>query len=234
MFFNPNNSITPLTGKVILVTGGKGIGGATVKLLAEHNPHRIYICARSKASAEELIKTLSHAHPDVEGLFLSLSTWRRWRASSAALLSLPDIMRGWTTCSSTPASPHTAPASTEEGYQSQFGINHLGHTLLAQLLMPTLLRTAKKDAEVRIMVTSVAHIDVWGKGFDSDNVRNANAHGSTLKRNGHSKLANVLFARRLAQRYPEITATSYHPGVVKTEIWNKDEANTWLMVSILY
>ena len=72
------------------------------------------------------------------------------------------------------------------------------------------------------------HKDTWGKGLDFSTVKDANAYGSALKRYGHSKLANVLFARGLAQHYPDITSTSYHPGVVKTEIWNKDAAHPWL------
>lgn len=231
MGFNPAKDIPSLRGKVILVTGGKGIGGATVKLLAEHAPARIYICARSRSSAEELISQIAAQHPDVEILFLPLDL--------ASLESVTTCAAAFTTANDrldllflNSGISSTAPALTTEGYQSQFGINHLGHALLTQLLMPTMLRTQREhaDADVRIMVTSsVAHRDVWTKGFDPDGVREADAYGSAIKRYGHSKLANVLFARGLAQRYPRITSTSYHPGVVKTEIWKNDEGNPWLM-----
>lgn len=231
MSFDPSRDIPDLSGKVVLVTGGKGIGGATVKLLAEHNARRIYVCARSRSSADALIESIAGTHPNVEVIFYpidlsSLESVKKYAAEFVKANDRLDLLflnSGIST---------TGPALTEEGYQSQFGINHLGHALLTQLLMPTMLRTLRghKDADVRIMVTSsAAHRDVWGKGFDADNVRDANAYGSALTRYGHSKLANVLFARGLAQHYPDITSTSYHPGVVKTEIWSKDEGNPWIM-----
>lgn len=229
MGFDPSRDIPDLSGRVVLVTGGKGIGGATVKLLAEHNPARIYVCARSRPS--DLIDALATTHPQVEIIFypMDLSSLESVKKYAGELTNSTDrldmlfLNSGIST---------TSPALTEEGYQSQFGINHLGHALLTQLLMPTMLRTRReqKEADVRVMVTSsAAHIDVWGKGFDPDNVRDANAYGSAITRYGHSKLVNILFARGLAQKYPSIVSTSYHPGVVKTEIWSKDEGNPWFM-----
>lgn len=231
MGFNPSNDIPSLAGKVILITGGKGIGGATVKLLAPHNPSRIYICARSRTSAEDLIRDLSQSHPSVQILFLPLDLASLASVKSCAeeflknneRLDLLFLNSGIST---------TAPKLTEDGYQEQFGVNHLGHALLTQLLVPTMLRTAREqpEADVRIMVTSsTAHRDVWSKGFDPDGVRDADAYGSAIQRYGHSKLANVLLARALAARYPLVTTTAYHPGVVKTEIWRKDEGNPWIM-----
>lgn len=42
-----------------------------------------------------------------------------------------------------------------------------------------------------------------------------------MYRYGHSKLANLLFAQKLAQVYPSVISTSHHPGTVKSEIWDK-------------
>jgi NAD(P)-dependent dehydrogenase (short-subunit alcohol dehydrogenase family) len=46
---------------------------------------------------------------------------------------------------------------------------------------------------------------------------------------GHSKLANVLFAKKLAQLYPSITSTSVHPGTVSSEIWSKSDGARIMM-----
>ena len=232
MVFNPTTDIPDQSGKVVLVTGGNaGIGGATVQLLAAHNPSRIYICARTEKSATALIDSLSQAHPDVRVIFMPLDLSSLESVKKCAAEFTKDNARLDQLYLNSGISS-TAPALTKEGYQSQWGINHVGHALLTQLLMPTMLETAKTvpNADVRIMVTSsVAHKDAWGKALALDQVNTADSMGGAISRYGHSKLGNVLFARGLAQRYPSIISTSYHPGVVKTEIWNKDEGNPWLM-----
>lgn len=129
-----------------------------------------------------------------------------------------------------------APALTKEGYEVQFGINHVGHALLTQLLMPTILSTKRSKADARILVTSsIAAINNTAKGLDLSDAgtKTANAYDGTMVRYGASKLANVLFARSLAAKYPEITTTSHHPGVVWTSIWGKasgfNSALLWLV-----
>ncbi|KAF2216607.1 hypothetical protein CERZMDRAFT_109448 [Cercospora zeae-maydis SCOH1-5] len=49
---------------------------------------------------------------------------------------------------------------------------------------------------------------------------------------GHSKLANMLFARKLARLYPKITTTSFHPGTVKSEIWGKADGMKLLVWAV--
>ena len=106
-------------------------------------------------------------------------------------------------------------------------VNHMGHALLTQLLLPKMLQTTNSsaDADVRIILTS----SVGAMRFNSKNglaldqmQTNGESVGS-LNCYGRSKLANVLFAKKLAQLYPSITTTSYHPGTVKTEIWGKSD-----------
>ena len=55
---------------------------------------------------------------------------------------------------------------------------------------------------------------------------------NAMTRYGHSKLANMLFARKLAQLYPSILTTSFHPGTVKSEIWSKAEGMKWLVYAV--
>lgn len=115
------------------------------------------------------------------------------------------------------------------------GVNHMGHALLCQLLMPKLLQTQKlPDADVRIVVTSSrgghSFIPKTGLVPDLDTMKTLEASGmNSITRYGHSKLANILFARKLAQVYPGITTTSFHPGTVKSEIWEKAEGMKWIM-----
>lgn len=117
---------------------------------------------------------------------------------------------------------------TEEGYEIQFGTNHVGHALLTKLLLPTLLSTAEKGIDVRFVnLSSEGHnlAPTGGILFDKSKL---DAQG-TWARYGQSKLANILYAHELARRYPSITAVSVHPGLIKTELYEPNrEANMLL------
>ena len=108
---------------------------------------------------------------------------------------------------------------TKEGYEIQFGTNHIGHALLTKLLLPTLLKTAEEPgSDVRIVnLTSMGHYLAPSQGIIWDQA--ALEKKSTWARYGQSKLANILFAKELAQRYPQITSVSIHPGVIITDLY---------------
>ena len=112
------------------------------------------------------------------------------------------------------------PGLTKDGYEVQFGINHLGHALLIKLLLPTILQTAEDhDSDVRIIIlTSVGFRGHPSGGITFKDLRTTQDTGVAAPwiRYGQSKLANILYAAELARRYPRITSLSVHPGVVKT------------------
>jgi len=112
------------------------------------------------------------------------------------------------------------PGLTVDGYEKSFGTNHLGHALLIKLLLPKLLMTAKEpDSDVRIiMLSSTSHRDVPKKGILFDELKTTLSHVQHYQRYGQSKLANVLYARSLARKFPTIKSVSVHPGVVDTEM----------------
>jgi len=108
-------------------------------------------------------------------------------------------------------------STTKEGYEIQFGTNHMGHALLTKLLLPTLQKTAAlPDSDVRIVNLSSSGHQMAPSGIITD--ADALEQKSTWTRYGNSKLANVLFARELSRRYPAITSVSLHPGVIATEL----------------
>lgn len=113
---------------------------------------------------------------------------------------------------------------TEQGYELQFGTNHMGHALLTKLLLPTLLKTAAEPgADVRVVaLSSVGHAATpWG-GINFAGLKTPMSSmlpSATWTRYGQSKLANILFAKELARRNPSITAVAVHPGVVATELF---------------
>jgi NAD(P)-dependent dehydrogenase (short-subunit alcohol dehydrogenase family) len=109
------------------------------------------------------------------------------------------------------APPHRR--STDDGFELQFGTNHLGHFVLTGLLLPALLSTAMRRV---VTVASTAH------HVGSPDVVDGNAgHSYHAQRTyGNSKLANVLFMRELQHqsdtRRLGLTSTAAHPGVAST------------------
>jgi NAD(P)-dependent dehydrogenase (short-subunit alcohol dehydrogenase family) len=112
------------------------------------------------------------------------------------------------------------PGKTKDGYEVQFGTNHLGHALLIQKCLPLLQQTAAvPGADVRVVIlTSLGfrmHPPAGIVFSDLMTEQKFSAFGAWI-RYGQSKLANLLYARELARRYPSITSVSVHPGVVST------------------
>ena len=120
------------------------------------------------------------------------------------------------------------PALSKDGYEIHFATNHLGHALLTKKLLPLLQATATATAEagpgrgdtVRIiMVSSAAWRGTPPGGIVFDKLKTKQEGLPFLGRwlrYGQSKLANMLYARELAKRHPEILSFSLTPGVVAT------------------
>lgn len=118
----------------------------------------------------------------------------------------------------------THPAVTVDGYEKIFAINHLGHALLIKLLLPTLLKTAAEpDSDVRIVsLSSVQHREAPKEGIIFKDLKTTQSYIPFVTRYSQSKLANVLYARSLAKKYPSITTVSVHPGFVDTNMPNNE------------
>jgi NAD(P)-dependent dehydrogenase (short-subunit alcohol dehydrogenase family) len=99
-------------------------------------------------------------------------------------------------------------------------VNHLGHALLIQKLLPTLRRTAiLPGGDVRIVILTSHGFRGHPSGgirFDALRTTQDLGPGGPWLRYGQSKLANLVYARELARRVPEVTAIAVHPGVVGT------------------
>lgn len=97
----------------------------------------------------------------------------------------------------------TSDGLTEEGYEIQFGTNHVGHAIILRLLRPIILRTAEMTdgGDVRyIAVSSWGHnMHPEGK-IQFDKLKTADVVG-TWTRYGQSKLANILYCKAMAKRF---------------------------------
>ena len=102
---------------------------------------------------------------------------------------------------------------TQQGFEMQFGVNHLSHFLLSQLLLPLML--GQPSARI-ITVSSMLHQKAK---LDFASFKGA-AQYSGQRAYGQSKLANVLFAFELAERLSgtQVTSNALHPGGVATDI----------------
>jgi len=109
------------------------------------------------------------------------------------------------------------PALTQSGYEVQFGTNYMGHALLVKLLQPYISATPSSRI---ISVSSLGAGLAYSKGVLFDKVKTTQEGRlfSGWWRYGQSKLANILLAKELAIRHPEITSISLHPGVIQTNL----------------
>jgi NAD(P)-dependent dehydrogenase (short-subunit alcohol dehydrogenase family) len=117
---------------------------------------------------------------------------------------------------------------TKDGFEMTFAVNHLGHFLLTENLMPLL-----KKGQARIInVSSEAHRSAQ-PNFDDMKWEITPYKG--LKAYGVSKLYNIYFTKSLAEKYRQDGIVSYalHPGVVNTNIWDGAKGFTKLMVGLL-
>ena len=196
-------------------TGNNGLGFASVYQLAKHGAH-VYMGARTPSKAEAAIEKIKEEVPNANITFLELD-----------LASLESVQLAVETFNSSSdrldilmnnAGVMALPAgTTKDGFEIQFGTNHIGHFLLTKLLMPNLKRTIKGSNDVRIVnLSSTGHQMTTSGGLDLDAALTDMASFLTWVRYGQSKLANILFTRELAKRYPDIKSMSVHPGGIDT------------------
>ncbi|KAI0966609.1 oxidoreductase [Xylaria arbuscula] len=112
------------------------------------------------------------------------------------------------------------PGLTQNGYELQFGINHLAHALWIRKLLGLLQKTAMEQGEARVIpISSLALVLApRGHGIVFDDLKTTQAYWILGKwqRYAQSKLANLLYGQELARRYPEILTLVADPGPSNT------------------
>lgn len=158
---------------------------------------------------------------------LDLASFKSIRAAAAQFTADCDRLDTLVLNAGTMANP---PTKTDDGYEVQFGTNHIGHFLLTKLLLPTLQKTvalpgpeAKSDVRV-VVLSSLGHITT--PSFEVMTSTDALLEADTWTRYGASKAANILFAAELARRYPDIMSVSVHPGAVASNLYEHAKASS--------
>ncbi|KGO57181.1 Short-chain dehydrogenase/reductase SDR [Penicillium expansum] len=228
--FNPERDITDLSGKVILVTGGNnGLGKETIIQLAKHNPSKIYMASRSEERANTAIAEITKTVPRANIIFLPLDL-----ASLASVRKAADIFLSSNNqldiLVNNAGVMTTEPGLTKDGYEVNFGTNHMGPALLTKLLLPVLQSTRAGGSDVRIVNLSSALYQAAPKpGILFAQNKTPLADLSTLARYGQSKLANAYFTTSFAKRYPKIKSVAIHPGVVRTSLTDVTKGSSFFL-----
>jgi NAD(P)-dependent dehydrogenase (short-subunit alcohol dehydrogenase family) len=202
------------TGRVAIVTGANsGIGFETARVLAEKGATVVMAC-RNLEKASPKADEIRRAHPeasvevmeldlsDLESIHRFVGAFRARHSHLDLLINNAGIM----------VPPY---GTTAQGFETQFGVNHLGHFALTGLLLDLIVQTPGSRI---VTISSVAHqlgkiqfSDLnWEKGYKAQSAY------------GQSKLANLLFTyelqRRLAAAGKDTLAVAAHPGWTETNL----------------
>ncbi|ANZ35136.1 protochlorophyllide oxidoreductase [Lentzea guizhouensis] len=197
-------AIPDQTGRTVLVTGANsGLGLRTAQVLAAKGAHVLMGCR----SAERGAAALRQVEGSAEVLPLDLADLSSVRAAADRVSSLDLLINN----AGIMAVPH---GRTVDGFERQFGTNHLGHAALTFLLLPALRQ--RPGARV-VTVASLMH--KYGRmSFDDPNWERRTYNPAAAY--SQSKLANILFARELDRRCADVTSIGAHPGMTATELTN--------------
>lgn len=205
-----------MNGKNILITGGNaGIGLATAIALAKQGAN-IYIVSRSNDKAQQAVKQIieqsgnNHIHYFTANLS-SQKSIRQLTRQIKTQLSVVDVLIN------NAGGVFPEYQLSEDGLEMTIATNHFAYFLLTNLLLDLI----KKSDYARII--NVASDSHYSGKIDFDSFCNKKPYRIS-KAYAQSKLANVLFTNRLAALLSNshITVNSLHPGVVKTNIGNKN------------
>lgn len=209
----PCPSKATIQGKTVVITGANtGIGKETARELAKRGGRIIMGCRdmeKCEASAREIRGKTLNPHVYARHIDLaSIESIRQFADRVNQEEKRVDVLINNAGVMRCPA------GKTKDGFDMQFGVNHLGHFLLTNLLLDTL----KKSAPSRVInLASLAHI--VGE-IDFNDLNWEKKKFETKRAYCQSKLANVLFTRELAKRLEGsgVTVNALHPGVVATDL----------------
>lgn len=200
------------SGRRAVVTGANsGIGYVAARELARHGAHVVLACrdeGRGGAAVARLLSEVPGAHAEFSPLDLgALSSVREFAGRHAGrridvLINNAGVM----------ALPYSR---TADGFERQFGVNHLGHFALTGLLLPALLATPGSRV---VTVSSFLHL--LGN-IDLADLNSEHGYRRWIAY-GRSKSANLLFvhelSRRLAASGADTVAAAAHPGYTRTNL----------------
>lgn len=219
-----------LSGRTAIVTGGaSGLGVETARALA-HAGASVVLAVRDRQAGERVAAAINGetGAVRVSADALDLASLASVRAFAARRGERPLSMlinnAGVMACPQ---------GTTQDGFETQFGVNHLGHFLLALLLVPALERGAGPERQARVISLSSSAHGMANVDFDDPDFRHRPYE--PFQAYGQSKTANALFAVEFDHRYAPrgIRAFSLMPGVIHTRLGRHVPGEDWSSIEHL-
>jgi NAD(P)-dependent dehydrogenase (short-subunit alcohol dehydrogenase family) len=217
------------SGKVVVITGGNsGVGYESAVALADKGA-RVVMASRSMDKAErahaDLLKRVPGANVDLLRLDLGdLKSVHEFATAFNATYNRLDVLMNNAGVMIPPY------GKTADGFETQFGTNHLGHFALTGLLLPKLLETSNSRI---VNVSSSAYMRAH---IDFDNLQAEKGYQAWAAY-GQSKLANILFTlelqRKLDAACVDVISVASHPGYAATNLQSHASGVMGLVMPVL-
>lgn len=226
------DDIDDQSGKVFVITGANsGLGLAATKGLAANNATVVMAC-RSRDKAESAADEIREESPqaDLDIMLLDLASLDSIRSFAENFRDQYDQLHGLLNNAGIMQPPYR---ETEDGFELQMGVNHLGHFALTGCLFDPI----KKTPGSRV-VTQSSFAHEMSDGLDFENF-NKETNYSRTGAYAQSKLANLLFAFELNRKFTvydiDSLSVGVHPGYTATNLQSSGPAlEGWSIWSILY
>ena len=207
MAWNPNK-IPDQSGRTFIITGANGgLGTETTKVLASKGATVVLAC-RNTAKGQEIADTIDG---DTRVAALDL-------ADLASVREFADSIGEFDVLINNAGVMNVPFSRTKDGFETQFGVNHLGHFALTGLLLP-------KVGDRVVTLASIAHKQTPKLWIDDLNYEHRRYQRNLAY--AQAKLANLMFARELQRRLraSDSSTRSYavHPGVSATELFTSTQ-----------
>lgn len=199
--------------RVAVVTGASGgMGLATATMLAKLHGMKVYLIARSAEKGQAAVQHVNEqsGRHDAQLITCDLASLRSIHQAADQLLNAASVIDVLVNNAGVITLKRE---ETEDGFERQLGVNHLGHFVFTGRLMPLLMQS---DAGRIVVVSSGAH-KIGRMNYTNPDMKS----GFTIwGAYGRSKLANIWFTKELASRVAHlpITVNALHPGAVATQI----------------
>jgi NAD(P)-dependent dehydrogenase (short-subunit alcohol dehydrogenase family) len=217
-----------LNGYKVIVTGSSsGLGVETVRALAKAGANCVMAVRdvnKGKDIAQEIIKTTTNKNIQIEKLELdSIASVNSFVDRFLATQCPLHILINNAGVMATPKS------YTRDGFETQFGVNHLGHFALTLGLLPALKKAAKLTGKYSrvINLSSTGHVM---SNVDFDDVNFKHREYDEFVAYGQSKTANILFSVGLTNRYVHegIVSNAVQPGAIMTNLQRHMSKEEWV------
>ncbi|KAJ5098765.1 hypothetical protein N7532_005766 [Penicillium argentinense] len=204
-----------LAGKTVLITGvsNESIAGELAIQLAGADPKLLILSARAESKVTPIIHQIKETKPKVETRFLNMDLSDLGAIRQAVTKDLADVFKidhvacvaGVMMC------PY---GKTNDGFETQFGVNHLANFLLVKLLLPKIEAAGPTSSVIIVASSAVRNGKV---NFDDIWFSEGNTY-EPYTAYGQSNAARVMFAKRLGEKLKShgIRVFSIDPGAVQS------------------